>query len=85
MLREARLTGARQRGEHRRRRSPDSSRAAFSPHRTDTAVSNKYVGTGAAMVLVLGLLVAKFSGPPDFSYVGCADKTLSVYVQAFRA
>jgi hypothetical protein len=40
------------------------------------------VAVGAAMALVLGLLVARFSGPPDYSYDG--QKTLSEYVQLFE-
>ena len=83
MLREARLTSA---PTLAAREALAVSRPAHPPRspRTDTSASNKYVGTGAAMVLVLGLLVAKFSGPPDFSYEGSSDKTLSEYVQAFK-
>jgi hypothetical protein len=34
---------------------------------TDTSVSSKYVSTGAAMAFIALLLVAKFSGGPDYS------------------
>lgn len=49
---------------------------------TDTAVSNKYVATGAAMTLVLMLLVAKFSGGTDYSYEN--PQALSEYVRMFK-
>jgi hypothetical protein len=55
--------------------------AGSSADKTDTSVANKYVGTGAAMALVLGLLVARFSSPPDFSYDNA--RTLTEYVALF--
>lgn len=51
--------------------------------RTDTSVSNKYVAVGAGMALALGLLVARFSGPTDYSYEGA--KPLSEYVRLFSS
>jgi len=53
------------------------------PGRTDTSMSNKYVGTGAAMALALGILVARFGSGPDYSYEG--QQTLSYFVNLFSA
>lgn len=60
---------------------PKTYLAGSSADKTDTSVSNKYVATGAAMALVLGLLVARFSGPADYSYAN--PIALSEYVQMF--
>ena len=57
--------------------------AGSSADKTDTSVANKYVATGAAMALALGLLVARFSTPPDYSYEN--PRTLSEYVREFTA
>ncbi len=51
--------------------------------RTDTSVSQKYTVTGAAMALALGLLVARFSGPPDYSYPNALP--LHEFVTMFKA
>jgi hypothetical protein len=57
--------------------------AGSSADKTDTSVANKYVATGAAMAVVLGLLVATFSVPPDYSYDN--PRTLSEYVRDFSS
>ncbi len=57
--------------------------AGSSADKTDTSVANKYVATGAAMALVLGLLVARFSSPVDYSYAN--PRTLTEYAQQFSA
>ena len=50
---------------------------------TDTGVAQRYVATGAFMTLVLVLLVAKFSGGPDYSYENA--QPLAEYVKMFSA
>ena len=57
--------------------------AGSSADKTDTSVANKYVAVGAGMALALGLLVARFSAPVDYSYDN--PRTLTEYVQLFAA
>ena len=49
----------------------------------ESAVSNTYVTGGVALVLALGLLVARFGAPPDYSYEN--PRNLSDYAAAFKA